>query len=67
MVQRTVPILVRVARSGVDGRPIRTTCGTDHQVVRTCVDWAYISVDLKMYNVLAFSKCNILEINVSQH
>ena len=40
MVRRTVPILVRITRSSVDGRPIRTTCGTDQQVIRTGVDGA---------------------------
>ena len=29
-----------IARSRVDGRPIRTTCGTDQQVIRTGVDLA---------------------------
>ena len=40
MVQRTVPILVRIARSSVDGRPIRTTCVTDQQAIRIGVDGA---------------------------
>ena len=38
MVRRTIPILVRITRSSVDGRPVRTTCGTDQQVIRTGVD-----------------------------
>ena len=40
MVRRTVPILLRSTRSSVDGRPIRTTCGTDQQVILTGVDGA---------------------------
>ena len=40
MVRRTVPILARITRSSVDGRPICTTCGTDQQVIRTGVDGA---------------------------
>ena len=38
MVRRTVPMLVQIAKSSVDGRPIRSTCGTDQQVIRTGVD-----------------------------
>ena len=38
MVRRTVPILVRITRSSVDGRPVRTTCSTDQQLIRTGVD-----------------------------
>ena len=43
MVRRTVPILVLIARSSVDGRPLRTTCGTDEQVICTGVDGAYMA------------------------
>ena len=42
MVRRTVPILVWFNRSSVDGRPIRTTCGTDQQVIPTGVDGALV-------------------------
>ena len=40
MVWRTVPMLVRIASSSVDGRPIGTTCGMSskdvccHEVVK---------------------------------
>ena len=50
MVWRTVPILVRIARSSVDGRPIRTTCGTDQQVIRTGVDGALVVVGTSELN-----------------
>ena len=40
MVRLAVPMLVRIARSSVDGRPIRATCCMDQQVIRTRVDGA---------------------------
>ena len=39
-------MLVRIASSSVDGRPIRTTCGTDQQMIRTAVDGALRYVEL---------------------
>ena len=44
MVRRTVPILVRITGSSVDGRPIGTTCGTGQQVIRTGVDGALVEI-----------------------
>ena len=38
MVRRTIQILVRIPSSSEDERPIRTTSGTDQQVIRTGVD-----------------------------
>ena len=49
MVRRTVPMLVQVAKSSVDGRPFRTTCGTDPQVIHTGVDGALGSIDKQLF------------------
>ena len=38
MVHQTIPVVVRFARSSVEGSPIRTTCGRERRVIRTSVD-----------------------------
>ena len=63
VVRRSAPVLVRFARSSVDGRPIRTTCGTDQQVICTSVEGALMNflvtgfkyTSIKLKNMIKYS------------
>ena len=52
MVRRTVPLLVRIARSSVDGRLNRTTYSMDQQMIRTDVDGALFALKRKKQLIL---------------
>ena len=45
-------MLVRIARSSVDGRPNSTTCGMDQQVIRTDVEEALFALKRKKQLIL---------------
>ena len=38
MIRLTVPVLLRIARRGVNGRPIRITFDTDQKVIQSSVN-----------------------------
>ena len=60
VIRRTLSVLLRIARSSVDGRPIRTTCDTDQQVIRISVNGTFEAggVPLLKGNLLKYVELN---------
>ena len=54
MIRLAVPVLLRIARSSVDGSPIRITFDTDLKVIRSSVNGVLLKLGTAALNVKLF-------------